>query len=96
MPSMMSAQPHRQLPWRRPPGRTARGPCHSSPRPRRSGLRPRGTGPSAGTAYWVTFGIDRKDRFEIVILSACWIALIANGVLLAVHFRGRLKTSQAG
>jgi hypothetical protein len=47
-------------------------------------------------AYWVTFGIDRKDRFEVVILSACWIALIANGVLLAVYSRGRLKTSQAG
>ncbi len=44
-------------------------------------------------AYWMAFGIDRKDRFEIVILSACWIALIVNGVLLAVFFRRRLKTA---
>lgn len=47
-------------------------------------------------AYWVAFGIDRKDRYEIVILSVCWIALIANGALLAAYFRGRLKASSAG
>jgi hypothetical protein len=47
-------------------------------------------------AYWVAFGIDRKDRYEIVILSVCWIALIANGALLAAYFRGRLKMSSAG
>jgi hypothetical protein len=47
-------------------------------------------------AYWVAFGIDRKDRFEIVILSACWLALIANGALLTAYFRGRLKASSAG
>ena len=44
-------------------------------------------------AYWVAFGIDRKDRFEIVILSACWLALIVNGLLLAVYFRRRLKAA---
>jgi len=47
-------------------------------------------------AYWVAFGIEREDRYEIVLLSACWVALIANGVLLAAYFRGRLKTSSAG
>jgi hypothetical protein len=45
----------------------------------------------AMAVYWFAFGIDRKDRFEIVILSACWIALIVNGALLAVFFRRRLK-----
>jgi hypothetical protein len=41
--------------------------------------------------YWAVYGIDRKDRFEIVILSACWLALIVNSVLLSVFFRRRLK-----
>lgn len=41
--------------------------------------------------YWVSYGIDRKDRFEVVIISACWIALIVNGVLLSVFFRRRLN-----
>jgi len=45
----------------------------------------------AMAAYWFAYGIDRKDRFEVVILSACWIALIVNGALLAVFFRRRLN-----
>jgi hypothetical protein len=42
-------------------------------------------------AFWLAYGIDRKDRFEIVILSACWMALIVNGVLLGIFFRRRLR-----
>jgi hypothetical protein len=51
---------------------------------------------AALAAYWVAYGIDRKDRFEIVLLSACWLALIVNGLLLTVVFRRRLTAPAAG
>jgi hypothetical protein len=49
----------------------------------------------APAASWVAYAIDRKDRFEIVILSACRIALIVNGVLLAMFFRRRMQAAAA-
>ena len=38
---------------------------------------------------WVTaaFGLDRQDRFEIPILAACWLTLIAGSFLLAAAWR---------
>lgn len=38
------------------------------------------------------FGIERKDRFEVVVLSVAWIVLIINGILLSIFFNKRLKT----
>ena len=32
------------------------------------------------------YGLERRDRFEIVILSACWLALIAGSLVLAATF----------
>lgn len=37
--------------------------------------------------FWLAHGVDRQDRLEIVILSVCWLALIANGFVLAFAFR---------
>lgn len=33
------------------------------------------------------YGLERQDRFEVVIISVNWLVLIVNGVLLSVHFR---------
>jgi hypothetical protein len=40
--------------------------------------------------FSIAFGLNRQDRFEVVILSVCWLTLIANGILLSVWFRRRL------
>lgn len=34
----------------------------------------------------VFYGLERQDRFEIFILSACWLTLIAGGLILAAIF----------
>ena len=41
--------------------------------------------------YSVQYGLNRQDRFEIVILSFAWIALIINGILLSKYFHKRMK-----
>ncbi len=33
------------------------------------------------------FGLDRKDRFEVFVISINWLVLIFHGVLLAIVFR---------
>jgi len=38
------------------------------------------------------YGLDRQDRFEIVIISINWLVLIVAGVLLSIVFRRRLHT----
>jgi len=38
-------------------------------------------------ALSIKYGLDRKDRFEIVILSVCWLLLILNGLLIARRIR---------
>ncbi len=40
----------------------------------------------------VQYGIQRKDRFEIVAVSISWLVLIINGILLGIFFKKRLKT----
>ena len=35
-------------------------------------------------------GLDRQDRFEVVIITVDWLALIAMGALLGSVFRRRL------
>ncbi len=39
------------------------------------------------TALSLAYGLERQDRFEIFILSACWLALIVNGILLGIVYR---------
>jgi hypothetical protein len=42
----------------------------------------------------INYGLERQDRFEVVILSIDWLVLIINGVLLSVVFRRQLKAEQ--
>jgi hypothetical protein len=42
----------------------------------------------------IKYGLDRQDRFEVVVLSVDWLVLIVNGVLLSMVFRRRLKENQ--
>jgi hypothetical protein len=39
--------------------------------------------------YSLAYGLDRKDRFEVVAISINWLALIVNGILLSIVFRRR-------
>lgn len=43
-------------------------------------------------AYSLAYGLDRQDRFEVVVLSSDWLVLIINGVLLGLIMRNRLRT----
>jgi len=36
------------------------------------------------------FGIERLDRFEVVVISVNWLVLLVNGVLVGILFRRRL------
>jgi hypothetical protein len=38
------------------------------------------------------YGLDRQERFEVVIISINWLVLIVAGVLLSIVFRRRLST----
>ena len=40
----------------------------------------------------IIYGLNRQDRFEVIVLSIDWLALIINGVLLSIVFRRQLKT----
>jgi len=40
----------------------------------------------------IIYGLDRQDRFEVIVLSIDWLVLIINGVLLSIVFRRQLKT----
>ena len=39
----------------------------------------------------IKFGLDRQDRFEVVVISINWLALIVNGILLGNLFRRQFK-----
>ncbi|MBN1535762.1 MAG: hypothetical protein JW908_03440 [Anaerolineales bacterium] len=43
-------------------------------------------------AISINFGLDRKDRFEVIVLSVDWLVLIINGILLSRVFRKHMKT----
>lgn len=43
-------------------------------------------------AYSVAYGLDRMDRFEVVVISVNWLVLIVSSVLIARLLRGRLGT----
>jgi hypothetical protein len=44
-------------------------------------------------ALSAAYGLDRQDRFEVVVLSTDWLVLIISGVLVALHLRDQLRTS---
>lgn len=35
----------------------------------------------------ISYGINRQDRFEVMIISIDWLVLLVNGVLLSVVFK---------
>jgi hypothetical protein len=40
------------------------------------------------------YGLDRQDRFEVIIISIDWLVLLINGILLSLVFRKQLKSPQ--
>lgn len=36
-------------------------------------------------------GLDRRDRFEIIVISIDWLVLLINGILLSLLFKRQLK-----
>lgn len=44
----------------------------------------------------IYYGLDRQDRFEVVVLSVNWLVLIINGALLSIVFRKHLKEEHLG
>jgi hypothetical protein len=38
------------------------------------------------------YGLDRQDRFEVIIISIDWLVLLVNSILLSVMFRRGLNT----
>ena len=36
-------------------------------------------------------GLNRQDRFEVMVISIDWLVLVINGILLSIVFRKRLK-----
>ncbi len=46
-------------------------------------------------AFSAFYGLDRQDRFEVVIISVDWLVLLINGGLLGAWFSRQLKTKQA-
>jgi hypothetical protein len=44
----------------------------------------------------IGFGLERLDRFEVVVISVNWLVLIVNGVLLGILFRRQLKAEKDG
>jgi len=42
------------------------------------------------------FGIERQDRFEVIVISINWLVLIINGILLSVFFNRRFKGDKYG
>lgn len=39
----------------------------------------------------INFGLERLDRFEVLIITIDWLVLIINGILLSIVFRSQLK-----
>ncbi len=39
----------------------------------------------------IAYGLERLDRFEVVVITINWLVLIVNGILLSILFRRQLK-----
>jgi hypothetical protein len=44
--------------------------------------------------FSIGYGFDKQDRFEVVVLSADWLALIVNGILLSRVFKRQLRGNE--
>lgn len=47
---------------------------------------------AALTVISINYGLERLDRFEVVVISVNWLVLIVNGVLLGILFRRQIRT----
>ncbi|MCU0489262.1 MAG: hypothetical protein MUE67_09955 [Anaerolineales bacterium] len=45
------------------------------------------------TAFSVLYGLDRQDRFEVVVISIDWLVLLVNGTLFSVLFGRIIRTN---
>lgn len=43
------------------------------------------------TVVTINHGLNRQDRFEVVVISIDWLVLVINGILLSIVYRKRLK-----
>lgn len=43
----------------------------------------------------INYGLERQDRFEVVVLSIDWLVLITSGVLLSIVFRKQMKGNES-
>ncbi len=43
------------------------------------------------TLISINYGLDRQDRFEVVVISINWLVLIINGILLSIVFKRQLR-----
>lgn len=39
------------------------------------------------------FGLDRQDRYEVLVISITWLVLIINGILLGLAYKKKLNTA---
>lgn len=46
-------------------------------------------------AISIVYGLDRLDRFEVIVLSVDWLVLIVNGILLSRVFRKHLHKARS-
>lgn len=42
----------------------------------------------------IMYGLERKDRFEVVIITSNWLVLIVNGILIGKVFRNKFKVTE--
>jgi hypothetical protein len=40
------------------------------------------------------FGLDRQDRFEVIVISINWLVLLLNGILIGRHFKKQQKLNE--
>ena len=40
----------------------------------------------------IQYGLDKKDRFEVIVISVAWIVLIINGILIGKKLRKEIRT----
>jgi hypothetical protein len=43
------------------------------------------------SVIWISYGLERLDRFEVLVISIDWLTLIINGVLLSIMFSRQIK-----
>ena len=36
-------------------------------------------------------GLERQDRFEVIVISITWLVLIVNGILVGILFKKKMK-----